>query len=72
MTSNITLEEFKVTAKKWLDENAQKKPDTSEKEAEWGEGEFSVAVFHNLTFEEERDLLPVSYTHLTLPTILLV
>ena len=55
MTSNITLEEFEVTAKKWLDENAQKKPDISEKEAEWGEGEFSVAVFHNLTFEEERD-----------------
>ena len=44
MTSNITLEEFEVTAKKWLDENAQKKPDISEKEAEWGEGEFSVAV----------------------------
>ena len=57
MTSNITLEEFKVTAKKWLDENAQKKPDTSEKEAEWGEGEFSGAAVHNLTFEEERDLL---------------
>ena len=37
MTSNITLEEFEVTAKKWLDENAQKKPDTSDKEAVWGE-----------------------------------
>ena len=57
MTSNITLEDFETKAKKWLDENAQKKPETSKKEAEWGEGEFSVAVFHNLTFEEERDLL---------------
>ena len=57
MTSNITLEDFETKAKKWLDENAQKKQETSKKEAEWGEGEFSVAVFHNLTFEEERDLL---------------
>ena len=57
MTNDITLNEFESKARNWLDANAQKKPDVSDKEAEWGEGEFSVAVFHNLTFEEERDLL---------------
>ena len=57
MINDITLNEFESKARNWLDANAQKKPAISEKEAEWGEGEFSVSVFHNLTFEEESDLL---------------
>ena len=57
MTKNITLDEFESVAKIWLDANAREKPTSSEKESEWGEGEFSVAVFHNLTFEEESALL---------------
>ena len=57
MTNNITLDEFESVAKSWLDANAREKPASSEKESEWGEGEFSVAVFHNLTFEEESALL---------------
>ena len=57
MINDITLNEFESKARNWLDANAQKKQAVSEKEAEWGEGEFSVSVFHNLTFEEESDLL---------------
>ena len=60
MTKNITLDEFESVAKIWLDANAREKPASSEKESEWGEGEFSGAVFHNLTFEEDSALLQES------------
>ena len=54
----VSIEEFSATALQWLEANARYRPSGSEdKEMVWGEGEFSVAVFHALSFEVERDLL---------------
>ncbi|NDB04360.1 MAG: acyl-CoA dehydrogenase [Acidimicrobiia bacterium] len=60
-TDSVTppsLEEFTKTARAWLEANAEYRTGGSdEKELVWGEGEFSVSVFHSLTFEEEKALL---------------
>ncbi|MEM9035921.1 MAG: acyl-CoA dehydrogenase family protein [Actinomycetota bacterium] len=55
------LEEWTDQAREWLAERLEPKT-TADKAAEapkpvWGEGEFSVSVFHSLTYEEERALL---------------
>ena len=53
-----TLDEFTNDARSWLDEHAVLRPvATGNDDAAWGEGEFSVSVFHALTFEQERELL---------------
>ncbi|MFM8846741.1 MAG: acyl-CoA dehydrogenase family protein, partial [Actinomycetota bacterium] len=53
-----SLEEFTRTAREWLEANASYRTGGSDdKELVWGEGEFSVSVFHSLTFEEEKALL---------------
>jgi alkylation response protein AidB-like acyl-CoA dehydrogenase len=53
-----TVEEFTAAAAAWLVENAPPRPDSvGAGELTWGEGEFNVAVFHALSFEEERSLL---------------
>jgi alkylation response protein AidB-like acyl-CoA dehydrogenase len=57
-TSQLSLEEFTVEAREWLEANAQyRSSGTEDKDLVWGDGEFSVSIFHSLTFEEERDLL---------------
>jgi alkylation response protein AidB-like acyl-CoA dehydrogenase len=50
-----TVTSFVARARAWLDARAQKR--TAEKTSEWGEGEFSVVVFHDATDEEEREVL---------------
>ena len=57
MADHISIEEFKKEASAWLEKNAQKKLPASQQEAVWGEGDFSVSVFHNLSFDEEKTLL---------------
>ena len=54
-----TVEQFSHEARAWLDANAKKRhADTADLGGdEWGVGEFSVAVFHALSFEQERGLL---------------
>ena len=57
-TALPSLEDFTSQAKAWLEENAEYRTSgTDEKDLVWGEGEFSVSVFHSLTFEEEQALL---------------
>ncbi len=51
-----SVEEFTAEARAWLDANAARRPETQAEQA-WGTGEFSVAVFHALTADEERALL---------------
>ena len=53
------LATFEAEARAWLDANAERKKtdDTGEKAVIWGEGEFSVSVFHNLTYAEEKAVI---------------
>jgi len=53
-----SLDDFTREAKAWLEANAEYRTSgTEEKDIVWGEGEFSVSVFHSLSFEEEKALL---------------
>ncbi len=57
-----TVEEFAAQAGHWLSQNAEPKSDAepASDQAEgvaWGEGDFSVSVFHDLSFAEESELL---------------
>ena len=57
-TALPSLDEFTREAKAWLEANAEYRTSgTDDKDLVWGEGEFSVSVFHSLTFEEEKALL---------------
>ena len=57
-TSIPPLDEFIETARKWLEAHTEYRSGGSDdKDLVWGEGEFSVSVFHSLTFEEETALL---------------
>ena len=49
-----TLEDFARDARAWLADHAEARGDT---EVEWGAGSDDVSVFHNLTFEQEAELL---------------
>jgi alkylation response protein AidB-like acyl-CoA dehydrogenase len=49
---DISVDDFISEARAWLDENAEKRTDRGG-ELVWGEGDFDVAVFHNMTFDEE-------------------
>ena len=54
----VSVEEFAAEAAAWLAEHGEPvTADAGEAELTWGEGEFSVAVFHALSFEDERALL---------------
>ncbi len=62
VTTETTVEEFAAEASAWLAANAVPKPDSrtagaSDSELVWGQGEFSVSVFHALEFDEEKALL---------------
>jgi len=53
-----TVEEFETEAVAWLAEHAEpRQVIDSSAGSTWGEGEFSVSVFHALTFEEEQEVL---------------
>ena len=52
-----SLEGFLDDAKAWLDEHAERSAAEDDKKFVWGEGDFSVAVFHALGADEERGLL---------------
>ena len=57
-TAIPSLEDFTREAKDWLEANAEYRTSgTDDKDLVWGEGEFSVSVFHALTFDEEKALL---------------
>jgi alkylation response protein AidB-like acyl-CoA dehydrogenase len=51
---DITVDDFVAQARVWFDEHAVRRP-TSEAELGWGEGEFDVSVFSDMSFEDERD-----------------
>jgi alkylation response protein AidB-like acyl-CoA dehydrogenase len=53
---NISIDDFLAEAEVWLDANTTR-GETRGAEAVWGEGEFDVAVFHNLSFDEEQALI---------------
>ncbi len=56
-----TVSEFTAEARAWLEHNAKRRHDSDapskDSADEWGVGEFSVAVFHALSFAEEQSLL---------------
>ncbi|MET0578710.1 MAG: acyl-CoA dehydrogenase family protein [Ilumatobacteraceae bacterium] len=52
-----TLEAFVEDARSWLDAHAERAVDDVEQKVVWGQGEFSVAVFHALDADDERELI---------------
>jgi alkylation response protein AidB-like acyl-CoA dehydrogenase len=54
-----TLDAFTAEAAQWLSTNAVPRTSTvgDAGAVPWGEGEFSVSVFHSLEFDEERELI---------------
>ena len=53
-----TIETFTAEARQWLNDNATLLPAAAaNNDLVWGEGEFSVSVFHALSFDDERDLI---------------
>jgi alkylation response protein AidB-like acyl-CoA dehydrogenase len=57
VTASEDLETFRKRARAWLLDNAEPRPDESTPTRRWGEGSDDVAVFHDLTDEEEAELL---------------
>ena len=53
----ISVEAFTRQAAAWLEEHGEPAPADFDDAVPSGEGEFSVAVFHALDFDEERELL---------------
>ena len=51
---SISVDDFVAEATAWFEQHATRKTRVSEGLA-WGEGEFDVSVFADMTFEEERD-----------------
>ena len=54
-TATEPVAAFRERAREWLDQRAPKR--TTETALEWGQGEFSVVVFHDATDEEELAVL---------------
>src|SRR3954447_10149250 len=54
-TATESLIAFRDRARAWLDERATQRH--AEADLVWGEGEFSVVVFHDATDAEELDVL---------------
>ena len=50
----VDLKTFETEAAAWLAENGTPRKQTTGEELVWGEGDFSVAVFHNLSHEQEQ------------------
>ena len=57
--STAALDDFTADAQTFLDEHLRPRRNAGAADGElaWGQGEFSVSVFHSLGFEDERDLL---------------
>ena len=53
----ISVEEFEAEAAEWLVANAAPKSARRDDRFVWGEGDFSVSVFHDLSHEDEDELL---------------
>jgi alkylation response protein AidB-like acyl-CoA dehydrogenase len=51
------LDTWRKSARQWLDQHADAKPTGRPSERQWGEGSDSVAVFHNLSFDDEAEIL---------------
>ena len=52
------IDDFIGEAHRWLDLNAPpRRAQSNATDLLWGEGDFSVSVFHSLSFDDERDLL---------------
>ena len=51
------LAEFTAEAENWLAENGEPRQATPTDEPAWGDGEFSVSVFHNMSHDQEMDHL---------------
>ncbi len=56
------IETFRNAAHDWLEANAQPRSTASSTELGWGEGSFEVAVFHNLSHDEEQRRLDEART----------
>ena len=57
MADQQGLQAFQDEARAWLDGHAERREGGSgDEDLQWGAGDDSVAVFHNLTLEEERRL----------------
>jgi alkylation response protein AidB-like acyl-CoA dehydrogenase len=54
VTAGEDLETFRERALAWLHDNAEPRPDESAGTPAWGEGSDDVAVFHDLTDDEEE------------------
>ncbi|MGE5211919.1 MAG: acyl-CoA dehydrogenase family protein, partial [Acidobacteriota bacterium] len=50
---DISVEDFTAQATEWFEANATRRP-THEAGLVWGEGEFDVSVFSDMSFEDER------------------
>lgn len=53
---DISVADFAAEAEAWLEVNAVRR-DSRGGEFVWGEGDFDVAVFHDLSFDEEQALI---------------
>lgn len=53
--STAIVAEFAASARRWLTANAEPLPDVIE--TSWGEGDDSIGLFHNLSFEDEQALI---------------
>ncbi|HVW32163.1 MAG TPA: acyl-CoA dehydrogenase family protein, partial [Acidimicrobiia bacterium] len=51
------LETWRKTARQWLEEHAERRPAERAGDRRWGEGSDSVAVFHNLSLDDEARIL---------------
>ena len=51
------LDTWRKTAREWLERHAEPRPAGRPADRPWGEGSDSVAVFHNLSVEEEAAIL---------------
>jgi alkylation response protein AidB-like acyl-CoA dehydrogenase len=57
VTSHPDLDTWRKGARQWLEEHAERRPAGRAGERPWGEGSDSVAVFHNLSFDDEAAIL---------------
>jgi alkylation response protein AidB-like acyl-CoA dehydrogenase len=51
------LDTWRKAARQWLERHAEPRPPAGSGDLRWGEGSDSVAVFHNLSFEDEAAIL---------------
>jgi alkylation response protein AidB-like acyl-CoA dehydrogenase len=57
MSAVPDLDTWRKAAREWLEGHAERRPTAGPAERRWGEGSDSVAVFHNLSFEDQAAIL---------------